>query len=138
MKMRFIKKISTVFAILLALLATPVSADSKANTANFNGLWRDVAGTNFTNCYLIISQDGTEARMTHYLEFNGTPMVEFGEGKVTGNKVHFKVKITQQIPGWATTGEHDLVLSDDGNTLQGNFKDGKGNTGPLQFKRQEK
>jgi hypothetical protein len=119
-------------------MAATASAESKANTANLNGLWRDVAGPTFANCYLIISQDGTQARMTHYLEFNGTPMVEFGEGTVTGNKVHFKVKITQQIPGWATTGEHDLELSDDGNSLQGTFKDGKGNKGPLLFKRQEK
>lgn len=131
-------KISTIFLALFAFMATAASAESEINAPNFNGLWRDVAGPTFANCYLIISQDGTKARMTHYLEFNGTPMVEFGEGEVTGNKVHFKVKITQQIPGWATTGVHDLVLSEDGTNLQGTFVDGKGNKGPLLFKRQEK
>jgi hypothetical protein len=84
---------------------------------------------------MIISQTGNKILVAHYLEFNGTPMVEEGKGKVSGRKASYKVKVTKAIPGWATSGEHFLELSPDGTALRGYYKDAKGNTGPIVFKK---
>jgi hypothetical protein len=84
---------------------------------------------------LIIAQQGNEAHMTHYLEVKGVPMVEYAAGKVNHKQVTFNVKVSKPIPGWALTGVHRLKLSDDGNTLEGEFEDARGTKGPLKFVR---
>ncbi len=129
-------KKSRVIIFLLSIISMISHAETK--TQDLNGIWQDTHGPEFDQCYLIIAQQGAVAHMTHYLEFQGTPMVEFGSGKVAGNKVTFKVKVSKSIPGWATAGTHYLQLSDDGNTLKGEYKDTRGNKGPLVFTRLRK
>lgn len=108
---------------------------SQTTTCDLNGLWTDSNSTAFKNGYIIYSQERSKITFSHYIEFNGNPMVEYGKGKIKGNKVEYKVKISKVIPGWATAGVHSLVLAPDGKTLRGIYKDSKGNSGPLVFKR---
>jgi len=113
-------------------------AQSKENTAvhKANGIWADSNSAAFTNGYAIISVDAHgKLALTHYVEFNGTPMVEKGIGFCTHNTLSYDAFVTKAIPGWSTKGQHVLTLSEDGNTLRGYYKDSKGNTGALVFKR---
>ncbi|UKJ09030.1 hypothetical protein [Solitalea lacus] len=107
----------------------------RQQATNISGLWADSNSVNFQHCYVIFSQEANKIKVAHYLEFKGTPMVEVGEGIINGNKVTYKVKVTQAIPGWALSGEHILELTPDGKTLRGIYKDEQGNTGPLVFKK---
>jgi hypothetical protein len=101
-----------------------------------NGIWADSNSAAFTNGYAIFSVDAKgKLSMTHYVEYNGTPMIEKGSGKCKENTLCYDVVVTKAIPGWATAGQHVLTLSNDGNTLRGYYKDTQGNTGPLVFKR---
>lgn len=124
----FILLISGTF-VLLSFQTAPIA------TPNITGLWADSNSVNFQHCYVIFSQTDNKIKMAHYLEFKETPMVEEGEGTITGNKVSYKVVVTKAIPGWALKGEHLLELSADGTTLRGIFKDEQGNTGPLVLKK---
>jgi len=101
-----------------------------------NGIWTDSNSTAFTHGYAIFSIDEQgKLAMTHYVEFNGVPMVEKGIGFYSHNTLNYDVVVTKPIPGWSPKGQHVLTLSEDGNTLRGYYKDEKGNTGPLVFKR---
>lgn len=101
-----------------------------------NGIWADSNSAAFTNGYAIFSVDAHgKLAVTHYVEFNGTPMVEKGIGFCNKNMLSYDVFVTKAIPGWSLTGQHVLTLSEDGNTLRGYYKDSKGNQGPLVFKR---
>lgn len=102
---------------------------------NLNGIWRDSTSTEFTNCYAVISQDGNKITINHYLEWKGQPFVESGKGTLKGRNLQYKVKVTLQIKGWATKGVHELILSSDGKTLRGSYKDNAGNSGPIVLKR---
>lgn len=103
---------------------------------DFNGVWADSSSTSFTNASAVFAVKNDSIFMTHYVEFNGHPFVEHGEGIVKGNQLHYTVKVTVQVPGWKTTqGKHKLTISKDGQTLRGTYKDNTGNTGPLVFKR---
>lgn len=98
------------------------------------GVWSDSSSTSFTNCYAIFSVENDSVFMTHYIEFNGEPFVEYGSGIVKGDSLIYNVRVTQQIRGWTTTaGTHKLKLSPDGRTLKGSYSDNTGNTGPLIF-----
>ena len=101
-----------------------------------NGIWADSNSTAFTNGYAIFTVDAHgKLVVTHYVEFNGTPMVEKGIGFCTHHTISYDVFVTKSIPGWSQTGQHVLTLSEDGNTLRGYYKDSKGNQGPLVFKK---
>tara|TARA_B110000211_G_C14062311_1_gene546115 strand:- start:1779 stop:2165 length:387 start_codon:yes stop_codon:yes gene_type:complete len=103
---------------------------------DINGVWSDSSSTSFGNCYAIFSIQGDSIFMTHYIEFNGAPFVEHGEGIIKDNILKYHVVVTKQIPGWTTTaGDHVLQLSADGKTLRGTYSDNVGNKGPLVFKR---
>lgn len=74
--------------------------------------------------------------MTHYLEFQGHPFIEYGSGIVKGNQIQYTVYVTVQIPGWnSSKGQHILTISEDGKTLRGTYEDNAGNKGNLVFKR---
>ena len=73
---------------------------------NLNGVWKDVNDTAFKNCYLIIAQDKDSVFVNHYLEFNGTPMVEYGKGIIKKDSVMYNVNVSLAIPGWSTKGTH--------------------------------
>ena len=45
------------------------------------------------------------------------------------------MKVTLPIEGWATRGTHELLLSEDGNTLRGRYQDNKGRSGEIVLKR---
>lgn len=119
--------------LLLLLL---ISFANFSNAQDINGVWADSSSTSFGNCYAIFSIEKDSVFMTHYIEFNGQPFVEHGEGVIQNNELNYHVKVTKQIPGWTTTaGDHQLILSKDGQTLRGTYKDNVGNSGPLVFKR---
>lgn len=121
--------------VCLFLVFTGFKPLQKNTNQDLNGLWADSNSSAFQNGYVIFSQQGNKVKMMHYIEFNGTPMVEQGEGIIDGNKISYDVVVPKAIPGWATSGKHIFILSPDGKTLRGIYQDGKGNTGPIVFKR---
>lgn len=117
------------FLLLILFAFTGKSQD-------ISGVWADSSSASFTNCYAIFSVEGDSIQMTHYLEFNGAPFVEYGKGIIQNNQVNYHVVVTKQIPGWTSqSGDHSLTLSNDSTTLRGTYTDNLGNTGPLVFKR---
>ena len=121
------KKLLLAFAICIPLFSF---------SQNFNGIWVDSSSTSFSNCSAVFSVKNDSVFMTHYLEFNGNPFVEYGIGKVYGKKLKYNVNVTLQVPGWKTTkGKHILTISEDGKTLRGTYEDDSGNKGVLVFKR---
>jgi len=118
--------------------AAPAPATAPAPAVanhDWNGIWSDANTQDYQYCYLVIAQEGSTLHTAHYLEFKGMPMVEYGVGTVKDGIAKIKVKITKQIPGWATSGMHTLRMSADGNVLRGEFTDAKGNKGPIAFGR---
>lgn len=132
-------KIAGIYILLLILPYSTCYAQSQGElpkSNRLNGIWADSNSTAFTNGYAIFSVDAHgKLAVTHYVEFNGTPMVEKGIGFCHENTVSYDVFVTKAIPGWSTTGQHVLTLSEDGNALRGHYIDSKGNKGPLVFKR---
>jgi len=124
-------------SIACCLLSGTTSSLAQSKEVHLaNGIWADSNSTAFTNGYAIFSIDAHgKLAVTHYVEFNGTPMVEKGIGFCTHNTLSYDVFVTKAIPGWSLTGQHVLTLSEDGKTLRGYYKDSKGNTGPLVFKK---
>ncbi|HEY8401809.1 MAG TPA: hypothetical protein VIK89_11125 [Cytophagaceae bacterium] len=128
------KKYISALAVFLLVVLSSLNSYAQ-NDISISGIWADSNSASFQNCYALFSQDGESVYLVHYLEFNGTGMVEHGFGKRVGNKVEYEVKVTKAIPGWSTSGKHTLYLSPDGNTLRGTYVDAKGNEGPIVFKR---
>lgn len=103
---------------------------------DFNGVWSDSSSTSFTNCYAVFVVQNDSVHMTHYLEFNNQPFLEYGTGIVLGDTLVYDVRVAQQVPGWKSkTGKHVLILSADKKTLSGTYTDNLGNTGALIFKK---
>ncbi|TDP02422.1 hypothetical protein [Flavobacterium sp. 245] len=101
---------------------------------DINGVWTDI-NSGVSNAVAIISEQNGKVIFSHYLEWNGQKFVESGTGKRIGNTITYTVNVTLPIDGWATAGTHTLILSEDGNTLEGTFVDNKGRNGPIAFKR---
>lgn len=101
---------------------------------DINGVWEDI-NSGVENAVAIISEQNGKIIFTHYLEWKGQKFVESGTGKRIGNSIIYNVNVTLPIEGWATAGTHTLVLSEDGNKLEGTFKDNKNRTGSIAFKR---
>ncbi|MTH18071.1 hypothetical protein [Flavobacterium sp. LC2016-01] len=107
------------------------STDGKIN---INGVWTDI-NSGVANAVAIISEQNGTVIFSHYLEWKGQKFVESGTGKRVGNTITYTVNVTLPIDGWATAGTHTLILSEDGNTLEGTFVDNKDRIGPIAFKR---
>jgi hypothetical protein len=107
---------------------------SQNKKADINGVWTDI-NSGVENAVAIISEQNGKVIFSHYLEWKGQKFVESGIGKRTGNTIEYKVDVTLPIEGWATQGTHTLTLSEDGNTLEGTYKDNKKREGPIAFKR---
>ncbi|MCC9073597.1 hypothetical protein LNQ49_18625 [Flavobacterium sp. F-65] len=108
-----------------------VSVDKKID---INGVWVD-RNDGVENAVAIISEQNGKVIFSHYLEWKGQKFVESGVGKRIGNTIEYVVDVTLPIEGWATQGTHTLTLSEDGNTLEGTYKDNKKREGPIAFKR---
>ena len=132
-KIYFAAVFITLFAGVLYSYSNNHKTPATIAPISITGLWADSNSAAFTNCHAIFSEKDGKVSFAHYLEFNGTGMVEEGKGTITGNKVQYDVIVTKAIPGWALAGTHILTLSDDGKKLSGIFKDAKGNTGPIVF-----
>jgi hypothetical protein len=107
---------------------------SQNKKVDINGVWADI-NSGVENAVVIISEQNGKVIFSHYLEWKGQKFVESGVGKRTGNTIEYKVDVTLPIEGWATQGTHTLTLSEDGNTLEGTYKDNKKREGPIAFKR---
>ncbi|MCV9928249.1 hypothetical protein OIU83_11320 [Flavobacterium sp. LS1R49] len=107
---------------------------SQNKKIDINGVWADI-NSGVENAVVIISEQNGKVIFSHYLEWKGQKFVESGVGKRTGNTIEYKVDVTLPIEGWATQGTHTLTLSEDGNTLEGTYKDNKKREGPIAFKR---
>lgn len=123
----------TIVILILLMFFSSCNHESNKPVANISGLWTDVNSSNFSNCYVIIAQDGKKIIMNHYLEFKGTRMVEYGIGEINGNTVAYDVVVTKAIPGWAVKGKHTLTLNKQRDTLRGTYQDEQGKKGPLVF-----
>lgn len=126
-----LKKIIAILTLFTAL--SSCTSKPETSSANISGLWADVNSNNFKNCYVIIAQDGNKIVMTHYLEFKGSKMVEYGIGEIKDNTVTYDAVVTKAIPGWASKGKHHLKLNKQGDTLRGTYEDEQGNNGPIVF-----
>jgi hypothetical protein len=130
-----------VAALMLVLLcAQHATADNQPQPAfdlhaNLSGLWQSAESDHAKNDYLIIAQEDNAIFVSHYLEWKGQPLIEHGSGLRDGDTIHYAVRVSRGIPGWAVAGTHHLTLSPDGKTLSGHFKDNRGNTGPIKFTR---
>lgn len=107
---------------------------SQNKKVNINGVWIDI-NSGVENAVVIISEQNGKIIFSHYLEWKGQKFVESGIGKRIGNTIEYTVDVTLPIEGWATQGTHTLTLSEDGNTLEGTYKDNKKREGPIAFKR---
>jgi hypothetical protein len=107
------------------------SVDKKID---INGVWVD-RNDGVENAVAIISEQNGKVIFSHYLEWKGQKFVESGVGKRIGNTIEYVVDVTLPIEGWATQGTHTLTLSEDGNTLEGTYKDNKKREGSIAFKR---
>jgi hypothetical protein len=123
---------SFLFLILLSNFGfSQVKTDEKMD---INGVWEDI-NPGVQNAVAIISEQNGKVIFSHYLEWKGQKFIESGTGTRNGNKIVYTVEVTLPIEGWATKGTHTLVLSEDGNTLEGTFIDNKKREGPISFKR---
>jgi len=123
---------SFLFLILLSNFGfSQVKTDKKMD---INGVWEDI-NPGVQNAVAIISEQNGKVIFSHYLEWKGQKFIESGTGTRNGNKIVYTVDVTLPIEGWATKGTHTLVLSEDGNTLEGTFIDNKKREGPISFKR---
>ncbi len=104
-------------------------------TININGVWEDSNSVAFQNAVLILSDNNGEINMSHYLEWKGQKFLEYGKGSRTGNTIIYDTEVTIPINGWASKGTHQLVLSEDGQTLRGTYSDNMGKSGPIVFKK---
>ncbi|MFT6715521.1 MAG: hypothetical protein ACJA0Q_000148 [Saprospiraceae bacterium] len=120
------------YTLFIALLFSTYSFSQ-----DINGLWEDSAGTSLTNCHVIFAAKNDSVFMTHYIEFNGVPFVEYGNGIITNDSLIYEVTVTKGIPGWSTAGTHHLKIFDNGNTLRGTYHDNKGKSGMIVFKRKK-
>ncbi|PZX94312.1 hypothetical protein DOS84_06720 [Flavobacterium aquariorum] len=125
------KKIIALLTLFIVL--SSCTSKTEPSSANISGLWADVNSSNFKNCYVIIAQDGNKIVMTHYLEFKGDKMVEYGIGEIKETTVTYDAVVTKAIPGWAKKGKHHLTLNKQEDTLRGYYEDEKGNNGPIVF-----
>ncbi|WPO79080.1 hypothetical protein [Flavobacterium sp. KACC 22761] len=127
-------KTRLLFIISILFFNLGYSQEKSVPKIDINGVWEDI-NSGVQNTVAIISEQNGKIIFTHYLEWKGQKFVESGTGKRTGNKITYNVKVTLPIEGWATAGTHTLVLSEDGNKLEGTFKDNKNRTGSIAFRR---
>ncbi|WP_076415726.1 hypothetical protein [Shewanella sp. UCD-KL12] len=99
-----------------------------------DGLWADINSADFTRGTMIIAQDGDAIHVSHYVEYKGVAMVEYGIGTRQGDELDYQVVVTRPIPGWVEKGRHTLTLSADGQQLKGQYHSTAG-SGPLLFER---
>lgn len=128
---------SKLFLLLFSLLFFHLGQCQSKPTAekiDLNGVWEDL-NPGVQNAVAIISEHNGKIIFSHYLEWQGKKFVESGTGTRNGNTIIYTVDVTLPIEGWATQGTHTLLLSEDGNKLQGTFKDNKNREGPIAFKR---
>ncbi|WP_374173727.1 hypothetical protein [Flavobacterium tructae] len=120
--------------LLFTVLFFSNNSYSQSKKIDINGVWEDI-NPGVQNAVAIISEQNGKVIFSHYLEWKGQKFVESGIEKRTGNTIVYTVDVTLPIKGWATQGTHTLILSEDGNTLEGTFIDNKNRTGPISFKR---
>ena len=130
------------FIVLGLIVITSCSPKSKCfkNThygilPQISGIWQDINSDKFTNCYAQFTQKKDSVFMTHFLEFDGEPFYEVGEGIRKGDSIVYHVEVKHQIKGWSTSGYHHLKINKEGNIFEGYFIDNLGNKGELRFVR---
>jgi hypothetical protein len=131
MKIKFLKLLFLTLFFHTLSYSQNTSVDKKID---INGVWVD-RNDGVENAVAIISEQNGKVIFSHYLEWKGQKFVESGTGKRIGNTIEYVVDVTLPIEGWATQGTHTLTLSEDGNTLEGTYKDNKKRGGPIAFKR---
>lgn len=131
-----IMKTKTILLFFTLLFFNFGQSQSKVTSEkiDINGVWEDI-NSGVQNAVAIISEQNGKVIFSHYLEWQGKKFVESGTGKRKGNTIIYTVDVTLPIEGWATKGTHTLILSEDGNKLEGTFKDNKKREGPIAFKR---
>lgn len=120
--------------LLFTVLFFSNNSYSQSKKIDINGVWEDI-NPGVQNAVAIVSEQNGKVIFSHYLEWKGQKFVESGIGKRTGSTIVYTVEVTLPIEGWANQGTHTLILSEDGNTLEGTFIDNKNRTGPISFKR---
>ena len=119
---------------LVLLICLMASTSWTNEIPNIAGVWTDAPAETIKNAYMVVSQSGSKLKMVHHLEWNGKSFVEEGKGTIDQDgKIQWKVIVTTQIPGWATAGDHSLKFDPKSDKLVGEYKDNKGNVGPLAF-----
>ncbi|MCZ4338931.1 hypothetical protein [Shewanella colwelliana] len=130
-----IRVIGLLFIALVSCFTLGLKVHANTGIASMvDGLWHDVNSSDFTNGVMILAQDGDQIKMSHYVEYKGVAMVEYGTGTRIGNTIEVDVTVTRPIPGWVVEGKHRLQLSADGTKLEGHYYSSEG-SGPLRFQR---
>lgn len=129
------KRISILLTILLTTFLSCKKNDSEDKKMNqLGGIWSDVNGPEFTNCYAVFSIKDDSVFVAHYFDHKERPFFEKGFGIIKDDSVIYHMDVIRTIPEWGTGGGmHYLKINEGGDTLRGNLITDSGYKGKLMF-----
>jgi hypothetical protein len=103
---------------------------------DLNGIW-NVTTDDANHAFVIVYQEGSEVKMMCTFELQGRMVAWHSQGSLSGNQVKTRFHITSNTKpqGWENDGNHDLVLSPDGNNLTGTGRSQSGFSYAIRFQR---
>ncbi len=128
------KTLSYVLPVLLLLISACQNDSKKTHnsTKGIAGIWSDVNGDDFKNCYATFSIEGDSVYVAHYLEHKDRSFFEKGSGIVKGDSLIYHVDVIKPIPEWGPGGgTHYLKFENNG--LKGFYITDSGYKGDLEF-----
>ena len=102
-----------------------------------NGLWTKTTNPDPNNITIFFS-DKNELRAIGYSEIQGKKTVSYAEGEIEGKRLQLFYRHSREAlpPGWESEGIMNLILSEDGNVINGTATSKSGNwSGEIEFKR---
>ena len=122
------------FLLPIVLLLSACHNDSHKACNSIGGIWSDVNGSDFSNCYATFAVEGDSVFVTHYLEHKGRSFFEKGSGVVQGDSIIYHVDVIKAIPEWGPGGGTHY-LKHNGDVLKGFYITDSGYKGDLIFKK---
>ncbi len=108
-----------------------------ALAADANGLWTKITNPDPNNITIFYNHE-SDVKAIGYSEIQGQKIVWYAEGKIEGKRLQLFYRHSQAAlpPGWESEGIMNLILSDDGNVIEGTATSKSGNwSGKIEFKR---
>ena len=127
----------TFYIIFLVAAFACSGALTAARAADINGIWTKTTNPDPNNV-TIFYHDKSELKAIGYSEIQGKKIVSYAEGEIEGKRLQLFYRHSQAAlpPGWESEGIMNLILSDDGNVIEGTATSKSGNwSGKIEFKR---